>query len=203
MLKRIILASRARPGFNPGSSPISSLISRARSLSIGHSGTLDAPSSALTVFVRDTANGMLSTLHHGFKILGVTAIAAVTLMFVRPDVTDHVKAFSPFSIANAQERSSALQTSAGVTAGTLAAAADELAEARHPGLPLPAVGSNIANGASGVVPGTGVATATTLSAVGNLFGGRGGQNFFKRQNLELFAAPRRGTRLALCGVPYP
>jgi hypothetical protein len=43
----------------------------------------------------------------------------------------------------------------------------------------------------------------TLSAVGNLFGGRGGQNLCKRQNLEVFTACRRGIWLALCGAPYP
>jgi hypothetical protein len=43
----------------------------------------------------------------------------------------------------------------------------------------------------------------TLSAVGDLFGGPGDQNFFKRQNLELFAACRRGIRLAPCGLPFP
>ena len=60
-------------------------------------------SSALTVFVRDTAAGFVTTVHHTFMILGVSAIGALALMFVRPDITDQLKALSPFTLANAQE----------------------------------------------------------------------------------------------------
>ena len=60
-------------------------------------------SSALTVFARDTAAGFVTTVHHTFMILGVSAIGALALMFVRPDITDHLKALSPFTLANAQE----------------------------------------------------------------------------------------------------
>ena len=63
----------------------------------------ETQSTAWTVFVRDTASGFMTTVHHTFMILGVAAIGALALMFVRPDVTDHLKALSPFTIANAQE----------------------------------------------------------------------------------------------------
>ncbi len=60
-------------------------------------------SSALTVFARDTAAGFVTTVHHTFMILGVSAIGALALMFVRPDITDQLKALSPFTLASAQE----------------------------------------------------------------------------------------------------
>lgn len=63
----------------------------------------ETQSTAWTVFARDTASGFMTTVHHTFMILGVTAIGALALMFVRPDITDHLKALSPFTIANAQE----------------------------------------------------------------------------------------------------
>ena len=63
-------------------------------------------SSTLGVFARDMVNGCKTVFHHGFIILGVTAIGTVGLMFVRPEVTDHLKALSPFTVANPQERAS-------------------------------------------------------------------------------------------------
>jgi soluble lytic murein transglycosylase-like protein len=60
-------------------------------------------SSAVAVFARDTASGFVTTVHHTFMILGVSAIGALALMFVRPDITDQLKALSPFTLANAQE----------------------------------------------------------------------------------------------------
>ena len=64
--------------------------------------TQNSPST-LAVLARDTVNGCKTIVHHTFMILGVTAIGTVGLMFVRPDVTDHLKALSPFTVANAQE----------------------------------------------------------------------------------------------------
>lgn len=53
-------------------------------------------SAALLVFTRDTFNGFVTTAHHALMVLGVTAIAALALLFVKPDLTDHLKALSPF-----------------------------------------------------------------------------------------------------------
>jgi soluble lytic murein transglycosylase-like protein len=75
------------------------LIRASRDIARSTTGT----SSALVVFARDTASGFVTTVHHTFMILGVLAIAALALMFVRPDITDHLKALSPFTLANAQE----------------------------------------------------------------------------------------------------
>ena len=68
-------------------------------------------SSAVAVLARDTLNGCKTVFHHTFIILGVTAIGTIGLMFVRPDVTDHLKALSPFTVANAQERAASAYAS--------------------------------------------------------------------------------------------
>ena len=82
-------------------------------------------SSTLAVLARDTVNGCKTIAHHTFMILGVTAIAAVGLMFVRPDVTDHLKALSPFTVANAQEPAA---TGSSVAESASTPAAEALAE---------------------------------------------------------------------------
>lgn len=60
-------------------------------------------STAWAVFARDTASGFLTTAHHALMILGLSAIAALALMFVKPDIADQLKALSPFTTAIAQE----------------------------------------------------------------------------------------------------
>ncbi|MBC7415665.1 MAG: lytic transglycosylase domain-containing protein [Herminiimonas sp.] len=91
----------------------------------------ETQSTAWVVFARDTASGFMTTAHHTFMILGVTAIGALTLMFVRPDITDHLKALSPFTIANAQESSSL----PGFNDGTGTAEPNDIIEARRFGVP--------------------------------------------------------------------
>lgn len=59
------------------------------------------------VFARDTISGFLTTAHHTLMILGITAIAALGVMFVRPDIADQLKAISPFTEAIAEEQSQA------------------------------------------------------------------------------------------------
>ena len=66
-------------------------------------GSTSLQPTSLAVFVRDTASGFMTSVHHTFMILGVAAIGALALMFVRPDVTDHLKALSPFTMASAEE----------------------------------------------------------------------------------------------------
>ncbi|HVK95140.1 MAG TPA: lytic transglycosylase domain-containing protein [Noviherbaspirillum sp.] len=56
-----------------------------------------------TVFVRDTASGFITTAHHMLMVLGFVAIAALAIMFVKPDAADHLKALSPFAEAEASE----------------------------------------------------------------------------------------------------
>jgi hypothetical protein len=55
-------------------------------------------SAAWAVFARDTLSGMVTTAHHTLMILGVTAIGAFGLMFVKPDLADKLKALSPFAV---------------------------------------------------------------------------------------------------------
>ena len=56
-------------------------------------------SAAWASFARDAAKGFITTAHHTVMILGVSAICALGLMFVNPDMADHLKALSPFSAA--------------------------------------------------------------------------------------------------------
>ena len=63
-------------------------------------GRTETHSTAWAVIARDTASGFMTTVHHTFMILGVTAIGALALMFVRPVVTDHLKA--PFPLYRCQ-----------------------------------------------------------------------------------------------------
>lgn len=60
-------------------------------------------SAAWTGFARDTARGFLTTAHHTLMIVGMGAIAALGILFVRPDFADQLKTFSPFFVANATE----------------------------------------------------------------------------------------------------
>jgi soluble lytic murein transglycosylase-like protein len=60
-------------------------------------------SAAWAVFARDTVSGFITTAHHTLMVLGIIAIAALGIMFVKPEVTDHLKALSPFAEAEAEE----------------------------------------------------------------------------------------------------
>lgn len=67
-------------------------------------------SAAWAVFARDTVSGFITTAHHMLMVLGILAIAALGIMFVKPEVTDHIKALSPFAEA-VQEMESTPQLS--------------------------------------------------------------------------------------------
>jgi Transglycosylase SLT domain len=60
-------------------------------------------STAWAVFVRDTVSGFVTTAHHALMLLGLIAIAALVLMFVKPDIADQLKELSPFAEATADE----------------------------------------------------------------------------------------------------
>lgn len=112
----------------------------------------ETQSTAWAVFARDTANGFMTTVHHTFMILGVTSIGALALMFVRPDITDHLKALSPFTIANAQEPAID-PTSMNEAAYLPAPTANDIIEARRFGISSSnASGSGMGSGASGIGP---------------------------------------------------
>jgi soluble lytic murein transglycosylase-like protein len=61
------------------------------------------------VFARDTLSGFVTTAHHTLMILGVAAIGAFGLMFVKPDLADKLKALSPFTAQQQQLHGSAGQ----------------------------------------------------------------------------------------------
>jgi len=54
-------------------------------------------SAAWAVFARDTVSGFITTAHHTLMVLGIIAIAALGIMFVKPEVTDYLKELSPFA----------------------------------------------------------------------------------------------------------
>ncbi|KRB89158.1 transglycosylase SLT domain-containing protein [Noviherbaspirillum sp. Root189] len=54
-------------------------------------------SAAWAVFVRDTVSGFLTTAHHTLMALGIIAIAALGIMFVKPEIADQLKELSPFA----------------------------------------------------------------------------------------------------------
>ncbi|HZW19787.1 lytic transglycosylase domain-containing protein [Noviherbaspirillum sp.] len=60
-------------------------------------------SAAWAVVARDTVSGFITTAHHALMVLGIIAIAALGIMFVKPEVTDHLKALSPFAQAETEE----------------------------------------------------------------------------------------------------
>lgn len=60
-------------------------------------------SAAWAVFARDTVSGFLTTAHHALMVLGIIAIGALGILFVKPDLADQLKTLSPFATADAQE----------------------------------------------------------------------------------------------------
>jgi len=60
-------------------------------------------SAAWGVFARDTIRGFITTAHHALMALGVAAIGALVLMFVKPDFADQLKELSPFAQASEDE----------------------------------------------------------------------------------------------------
>jgi soluble lytic murein transglycosylase-like protein len=51
------------------------------------------------MIVCDTVTGFRTAAHHALMIVGITAIAALGIMFVEPALADHLKLLSPFSKA--------------------------------------------------------------------------------------------------------
>lgn len=54
-------------------------------------------SAAWAVFARDTISGFVTTAHHTLMALGIISIAALGIMFLKPEVADYLKAVSPFA----------------------------------------------------------------------------------------------------------
>ena len=60
-------------------------------------------SAAWAVFARDTISGFITTAHHMLLLLGIIAIGALTLLFVKPEVADQLLALSPFAETQAEK----------------------------------------------------------------------------------------------------
>jgi len=60
-------------------------------------------SAAWAVFARDTVSGFITTAHHTLMVLGIIAIAALGIMFVKPEAADYLKDLSPFAAAETDE----------------------------------------------------------------------------------------------------
>lgn len=71
---------------------------------------------AFGIFARDTKNGLITTIHHLLMVLGIAAITALAVMFIKPDLVGKFKDLSPFTIAEAKT-----QVETGTPAPNLAA----------------------------------------------------------------------------------
>lgn len=63
--------------------------------------TADQSAAVASSVVRVALGGIMTLAHHSLMVLGVAAIAALTLMFVKPHFTEHLKALSPFAASTA------------------------------------------------------------------------------------------------------
>jgi soluble lytic murein transglycosylase-like protein len=93
-------------------------------------------SAAWAVFARDTISGFVTTAHHTLMVLGIIAIGALALMFVKPEIADQLKELSPFAEAAADESDDAEARDSGVLdmpsqSVTQAAAAGNAKAAAH------------------------------------------------------------------------
>jgi soluble lytic murein transglycosylase-like protein len=60
-------------------------------------------SAAWAIVARDTISGFITTAHHTLLVLGMAAIGALALIFVKPDMADRLKQLSPFTEATTNE----------------------------------------------------------------------------------------------------
>lgn len=67
------------------------------------SAHLESLSTEKAMLLRRFGSAVYTILHHGLMTLGVAAITALCLMFVRPHLADQLKALSPFSNEAAPE----------------------------------------------------------------------------------------------------
>jgi soluble lytic murein transglycosylase-like protein len=91
-----------------------------------------------TVFVRDTINGFRKTAHHTLMVTGVIAISTLGILFINPHLTDHIKAFSPFTAEILQDAQAAPQLE-NLMAASAQPAAQASNAARSEDAPQPAV----------------------------------------------------------------
>lgn len=64
-------------------------------------------STAWVVFARDTISGFITTMHHTLLVLGILAIGALGLMFVKPQLADRLRDLSPFAETQTEDADNA------------------------------------------------------------------------------------------------
>jgi hypothetical protein len=84
------------------------MINRLTRAVLGSTRQAASQTGAWAVIVRDTVSGFRTTAHHALMFAGITALGALGIMFVKPDLADHLKALSPFSTEAAQQQSVAV-----------------------------------------------------------------------------------------------
>lgn len=82
--------------------------------------TADQSAAVANSLVRVTLRGIMTITHHSLMVLGVAAIAALALMFVKPHFTEHLKALSPFAVDTAELASEDYDAAGGVAALSVA-----------------------------------------------------------------------------------
>jgi len=72
------------------------MINRITSVAFGSARQLAKKPSAWALIVRDTVSGFRTTAHHTLMTGGIIAISMLAILFFNPNLTDYVKALSPF-----------------------------------------------------------------------------------------------------------
>ena len=108
------------------------MLSRLYSSTSAYARRKASQSAAWVTFARDTASGFITTAHHTLLALGIAAICALAVMFVKPDIADQLKAISPFAEDTAEDSAEADQyadimdaTSPGLVATTRASSSED------------------------------------------------------------------------------
>ena len=84
------------------------------------------PSAQLQIVAQDKRYSFFTFLHHLMMVLGIAAITALALMFIKPELTDRFQAFSPFfkeAEADDADDAATAPAIAGITAASLTAGA--------------------------------------------------------------------------------
>ncbi|SNS31657.1 Transglycosylase SLT domain-containing protein [Noviherbaspirillum humi] len=96
----------------------------------------------LVVVTSETVNRFIKTAHHTVMLLGVLSLGTLGILFVNPDMADHVKALSPFAVEAEQDieeepQQVALTEAKPAPSEAKAATATEPAQAKPVAVPSP------------------------------------------------------------------
>jgi len=89
------------------------------------------PSVTMRIVAMGRRNTVITILHHTMMVLGIAAITALAVMFIKPELTDDFQAISPFFKEDAADMADPVPMSlATIATDTAAAAADATATAQ-------------------------------------------------------------------------